>query len=131
MAWMTKHDPVARRRSPARRPIRRNAAWAASLMALTGSFLFIGQVLSGGSAGRFNRLMNAGAAGTVVLALAYALDLLDTRAIGAIVTVLGPVVALAVSTAVENYQWSIAAALGLVAVLAGNVLVLRPVKKQD
>ena len=47
----------------------------------------------------------------------------------AYVTVLGPVVALAVSTAVENFQWTIVALLGLVAVLAGNVLVLRPSKK--
>ena len=47
----------------------------------------------------------------------------------AYVTVLGPVVALAVSTFVENFQWTLAAALGLVAVLAGNVLVLRPARK--
>lgn len=46
----------------------------------------------------------------------------------AYVTVLGPVVALAVSTFVENFQWSLPAALGLAAVLAGNVLVLRPSK---
>jgi drug/metabolite transporter (DMT)-like permease len=47
----------------------------------------------------------------------------------AYVTVLGPVVALAVSTMVENFQWTAVAMLGLVAVLAGNVLVLRPAKK--
>ncbi len=47
----------------------------------------------------------------------------------AYVTVLGPVVALAVSTFVENFQWSLVAALGLVAVLIGNVLVLRPARK--
>lgn len=46
----------------------------------------------------------------------------------AYVTVLGPVVALAVSTFVENFQWSITAAIELVAVLIGNVLVLRPAK---
>ena len=46
----------------------------------------------------------------------------------AYVTVLGPVVALAVSTFVENFQWSIPAVLGLIAALAGNVLVLRPRK---
>ena len=46
----------------------------------------------------------------------------------AYVTVLGPVVALAVSTFVENFQWSLVAALGLVAVLIGNVLVLRPAR---
>jgi len=47
----------------------------------------------------------------------------------AYVAVLGPVVAIAVSTFVENFQWSIPAMFGLVAVLAGNVLVLRPAKK--
>ena len=36
-----------------------------------------------------------------------------------------PVVALAVSTAFEGYRWTMPAALGLAAVLAGNVLVLR------
>lgn len=46
----------------------------------------------------------------------------------AYVTVLGPVVALAVSTAVEGFQWTIVAVLGLIAVLIGNVLVLRPRK---
>jgi drug/metabolite transporter (DMT)-like permease len=44
----------------------------------------------------------------------------------AYVTVLGPVIALAISTVVENFQWTIVAALGLAAVLVGNVLVLRP-----
>jgi drug/metabolite transporter (DMT)-like permease len=44
-------------------------------------------------------------------------------------TVLGPVVALAVSTVVENFQWTVVAALGFIAVLAGNVLVLRPARK--
>ena len=47
----------------------------------------------------------------------------------AYVTVLGPAVALAVSTFFENFQWSVLAALGLAAVLAGNVLVLGPRKK--
>jgi drug/metabolite transporter (DMT)-like permease len=47
----------------------------------------------------------------------------------AYVTVLGPVVALAVSTVIENFQWTIIAAFGLVAVLLGNVLVLRPGRK--
>ena len=47
----------------------------------------------------------------------------------AYVTVLGPVVALVVSTFVENFQWSIAAAIGLAAVIAGNILVLRPARK--
>jgi drug/metabolite transporter (DMT)-like permease len=47
----------------------------------------------------------------------------------AYVTVLGPVIALAISTVVENFQWTIFAALGLIAVLLGNALVLRPAKK--
>jgi drug/metabolite transporter (DMT)-like permease len=47
----------------------------------------------------------------------------------AYVTVLGPVVALVVSTFVENFQWGIAAAIGFAAVIAGNILVLRPAKK--
>lgn len=41
-------------------------------------------------------------------------------------TVMFPVVALGVSTLVENYRWTIPAAFGLLAVLAGNLLVLRP-----
>jgi drug/metabolite transporter (DMT)-like permease len=45
------------------------------------------------------------------------------------VTVLGPAVALTVSTFVENFQWTGVAALGLLAVLAGNILVLRPTSK--
>lgn len=45
-------------------------------------------------------------------------------------TVVIPVVALLVSTALEGYQWTMPAILGLIAVLAGNVLVLRnPGKK--
>jgi drug/metabolite transporter (DMT)-like permease len=44
-------------------------------------------------------------------------------------TVMFPVVALAVSTVVENYQWTIPALLGVAAVLVGNLLVLRAPKK--
>ena len=40
-------------------------------------------------------------------------------------TVMYPVVALMVSTFFEGYQWSLLAGLGLVAVLLGNLLVLR------
>jgi drug/metabolite transporter (DMT)-like permease len=40
-------------------------------------------------------------------------------------TVMYPVVALLVSTFAENYHWTVIAALGLAAVLIGNVLVLR------
>lgn len=43
-------------------------------------------------------------------------------------TVMYPVVALLVSTFAENYQWTVIAALGLAAVLVGNVLVLRAPK---
>ncbi len=65
--------------------------------------------------------------------LAFACYLTLLKRIGAdraaYVTVLGPVIALAVSTVVENFQWTIVAALGLAAVLVGNILVLRPAKK--
>jgi drug/metabolite transporter (DMT)-like permease len=44
-------------------------------------------------------------------------------------TVMFPVVALAVSTVFEGYRWTIPAALGVVAVLAGIVLALRSPKK--
>lgn len=44
-------------------------------------------------------------------------------------TVVMPVLALLVSTAVEGYRWTIPALLGLASVLAGNVLVLRQPKK--
>ncbi|KPX23439.1 Permease of the drug/metabolite transporter superfamily [Pseudomonas amygdali pv. dendropanacis] len=40
-------------------------------------------------------------------------------------TVLFPIVALNISTWVEGYQWTVAALLGLVLVMAGNVLVFR------
>jgi drug/metabolite transporter (DMT)-like permease len=40
-------------------------------------------------------------------------------------TVMYPVVALIASTFAENYRWSVLAVLGLAAVLAGNLLVLR------
>lgn len=40
-------------------------------------------------------------------------------------TVLFPVVALAISTVLEGYQWTVPALVGLVLVLAGNVLVLQ------
>ncbi len=46
-------------------------------------------------------------------------------------TVMFPVVALAVSTAFEGYRWTLPAALGLLAVLAGNILVLRPARRAD
>lgn len=43
-------------------------------------------------------------------------------------TVMYPVVALMVSTFAENYHWSVIGALGLAAVIGGNVLVLRAPK---
>ncbi len=62
-----------------------------------------------------------------VVAFACYLTLLGRIGVdrAAYVTVMLPVVALAVSTALEGYRWSIPAALGLAAVLAGNLLVLR------
>ncbi len=78
-----------------------------SLMALCGSFLFIEHALTrpigGRSAApvatrytgtRFTRLMHGGAVLVAVLAAAYLLGLVDTRAVTAIVSVLGPVPAL-------------------------------------
>ena len=44
-------------------------------------------------------------------------------------TVMFPVVALAVSTMLEGYRWTLPAFIGLAAVLAGNLLVLRAPKK--
>ncbi|MGN6570462.1 MAG: DMT family transporter [Pseudolabrys sp.] len=44
-------------------------------------------------------------------------------------TVMYPVIALIASTFAENYRWSVLAVLGLAAVLAGNLLVLRAPKR--
>ncbi|MES1155415.1 MAG: EamA family transporter, partial [Pseudorhodoplanes sp.] len=44
-------------------------------------------------------------------------------------TVMFPVVALLVSTVLEGYVWTPPAAFGLIAVLAGNLLVLRPARR--
>jgi len=44
-------------------------------------------------------------------------------------TVMYPVIALVVSTVFEGYRWTVPAVLGLAAVLAGNVLVLRAPKR--
>ena len=49
---------------------------------------------------------------------------------GAALTQWGYRLGMVVSTFVENFQWSIVAALGLAAVLIGNVLVLRPAKNR-
>ena len=60
--------------------------------------------------------------------LAFGLYLVLIRRIGAsraaYSSVLFPVVALAVSTLFEDYRWSLAAALGLAVLLAGNALAL-------
>ena len=67
--------------------------------------------------------------GTAIAFLAY-LELV--RRLGAptaaFSTVLYPVIALAVSTVVENYRWTPEGALGLVLILAGNVLVFAPAR---
>jgi drug/metabolite transporter (DMT)-like permease len=62
-----------------------------------------------------------------VLAFAAYLTLLGRIGVdrAAYVTVMLPVVALAVSTVLEGYRWTIPAGLGLAGVLAGNLLVLR------
>lgn len=62
-----------------------------------------------------------------VLAFACYLTLLGRIGVdrAAYVTVVLPVVALAVSTLLEGYRWTLPAGLGLAAVLAGNLLVLR------
>ena len=65
------------------------------LMATCGSFLFMSQALAAGNPrNRLMRAMRWGAAGTALLALAFALDLFDTRVLAAIVSVLGLVPAL-------------------------------------
>ena len=66
-----------------------------ALLATCGSFLFIGQALSEPDSNkRFLRFMRCGAALCVLLALAYGLDAISTRAIAAIVSILGLVPAL-------------------------------------
>lgn len=63
----------------------------ASLMALTGCFLFMGQALEGQNPqSRFLRTMRWCAAATAALALAHALGLIPLKAVAIIVSVLGP-----------------------------------------
>lgn len=70
-------------------------AGLAALLATCGSFLFISQALAGDRpASRFLRAMRGGAVLCVVLAIAYAVDAISTRAIAAIVSILGLVPAL-------------------------------------
>ena len=61
-----------------------------ALIASTGSFLFIEQVLAGPDSSRwFSRVMKAGSAFSVLVAVAYVADVVDTRVVSAIVSVLG------------------------------------------
>ena len=45
-------------------------------------------------------------------------------------TVLFPIVALLLSTLFEGYQWSLWGLIGLAAIIAGNILVMRSGRKQ-
>lgn len=75
--------------------VEQRASGLAALMATCGSFLFIGQALAAGNPrNRLMRAMRWGAAGTALLALAFALEVFDTRVLTAIVSVLGLVPAL-------------------------------------
>jgi len=72
-----------------------HAASLAALMATCGSFLFISQALAGDRPRSWLlRSMRGGAVLCVVLAALYALDLLSTRAVAGIVSILGLVPAL-------------------------------------
>lgn len=72
-----------------------HAASLAALTATCGSFLFISQALAGDRPrSRLLRSMRGGAVLCVVLAALYALDLLSTRAVTGIVSILGLVPAL-------------------------------------
>lgn len=72
----------------------RHAAGLLSLTATTGSFLFIEHALRGGSGRAWQWTMRGGAALSVLLALAYAADRIDTRTITAVMTLLGVLPAL-------------------------------------
>lgn len=73
----------------------RHASGLAALMATCGSFLFIGQALAAGDPRhRLMRVMRWGAAGTALLAVAFAFDAYDVRLLTTIVSVLGLVPAL-------------------------------------
>lgn len=67
----------------------RHAAGLMSLTATTGSFLFIEHALRGGSGRVWQWTMRGGAALSVLLALAYALDHIGAQAITAVMSVLG------------------------------------------
>lgn len=72
-----------------------HAAGLSALMAATGSFLFISQALVGhDSRSPLLRFMRGGAVLCVLIGIAYGLDVLNTRAIVIIMSILGPVPAL-------------------------------------
>lgn len=72
-----------------------HVAGLAALLATCGSFLFIGHALAGHTPGsRFLRFMRGGAVLCVLIAMAYGLGVISTRAIAAIVSILGLVPAL-------------------------------------
>ncbi|WP_462390511.1 diguanylate cyclase domain-containing protein [Acidovorax sp. Q11] len=72
--------------------IETHAAGATGLLAIAGSFLFMGHALLGHEPGhRFLRAMNAGAMLSGALLAAFVLDLISTRTATAIISVLGPV----------------------------------------
>ncbi|MFN3376857.1 MAG: diguanylate cyclase domain-containing protein [Burkholderiaceae bacterium] len=72
-----------------------HAAGLSALMATTGSFLFISQTLAGHlPRSRFLRWMRGGAVLCCTLALLYALEILSTRVIAGVVSILGLVPAL-------------------------------------
>lgn len=73
----------------------RHMAGLSALLATCGSFLFFGQALWGHQPGHpWLRAMRGGAAATGAVAVAYALDLLNTQAVTALVSILGLVPAL-------------------------------------
>jgi len=73
-----------------------HAAGLSGLLAITGSFLFMGHALTDhGPPSRFLRTMQAGAALAGALLTAFALDLISTRTATAVISVLGPLPSLA------------------------------------
>jgi diguanylate cyclase (GGDEF)-like protein len=71
--------------------IEAHAAGASGLLAIAGSFLFMGHALLGHQPGhRFLRAMHAGAGLTGALLVAFVLDLISIRTTTAIISVLGP-----------------------------------------
>lgn len=68
-----------------------HAGIASGLLALTGSFLFLNYTLAGPStSGRYQRVMHAGAAVTMLVCLAYLADVLAPRGATAFMSLVGP-----------------------------------------